>query len=326
LGPPVGDLQAAAGELHPLPAGELQAAVLDWYRAEGRVFDFRTTRDPYAILVSETMAQQTQIARVVGYWRAFLTAFPTFEALAGSRTAEVLRAWQGLGYDRRALNLQRCARIVVAEFGGKLPSEVAVLERLPGIGPYTARAVAALAFDRPVGAVDVNVRRVLSRVVAGRDAASMTESAVQAVADSMVPSDRPGEWTHALMDVGATFCRARAPRCEACPARKWCRYAQAPGAEPSDASAGITKRAKRPGPVRGGAVPFPSTSRWLRGRILDRLRAATDDAWTEFSDGIGTHRLPAVQAALAALANEGMIELRRTDPSTDPPAARLHPG
>jgi A/G-specific adenine glycosylase len=329
--PPAGELhplgagELPAGELHPLPAGELQAAVLGWYRAEGRVLGFRTTRDPYAILVSETMAQQTQIARVVGYWRAFLTRFPTFEALAGARTADVLRAWQGLGYDRRAVNLLRCARIVVAEFGGQLPSEVAVLERLPGIGPYTARAIAALAFDRPVGAVDVNVRRVLSRVVAGRDAASMTVSAVQAEADSMVPSDRPGEWTHALMDVGATFCRARAPRCEACPARRWCRYALTL-ADAADAPAAITRRAKRPGPVRGGAMPFPSTTRWLRGRILDRLRAATDDAWTEFSDGIGTHGLPAVQAALAALANEGMIDLRRTDPGTHPLAARLHPG
>jgi endonuclease III len=149
--------------------GALQEAVLDWYRAEGRVFAFRETRDPYAILVSEVMAQQTQIARVVERWAAFLERFPSFEALAAATPADVLRAWQGLGYDRRALNLWRCARVVVDELGGQLPRDVAALERLPGVGPYTARALAALAFGSPVGAVDVNVRRVIGRVVAGVD-------------------------------------------------------------------------------------------------------------------------------------------------------------
>jgi len=305
--------------VQPPPAPELRSAVLGWYRADGRVFDFRTTRDPYAILVSETMAQQTQIARVVAYWRAFLDRFPTFEALAAARPADVLRAWQGLGYDRRALNLLRCARIVVAEHGGRLPSEVPALERLPGIGPYTARAIAALAFDRPVGAVDVNVRRVLSRVVAGTEAGSMSRASVQALADAVVSSDRPGEWTHALMDVGATFCRARAPRCRRCPARAWCRFAQQAQSEPPDAPQGITVRSARPRAARERPGPFSSTTRWLRGRILDRLRAADDDAWTRFPNAVGIHGRDAVRAALVALASEGMIELR----TTDPPTARL---
>jgi A/G-specific adenine glycosylase len=299
--------------VQPPAAGELQVAILDWYRAEGRVLAFRTSRDPYAILVSETMAQQTQIARVVGYWRAFVERFPTFEALAAASPADVLRAWQGLGYDRRALNLWRCARIVVDELGGKLPSEVTALERLPGVGPYTARAIAALAFDRPVGAVDVNVRRVLSRVVGGTDAGSMPGAAVQALADATVPADRPGAWTHALMDVGAMFCRARAPRCPVCPARAWCRYA---------ASAGVRdapRRISRQGGTATPAVPFTSTTRWLRGRILDRLRAAEDGTWVAFRSGVGTHDGAAVEAALVALAHEGMIELQTADPR----AARL---
>src|SRR5947209_2090007 len=177
--------------------GELQAAVLAWYRLQGRELAFRATRDPYAILVSEVMAQQTQIARVVERWAPFLERFPSFEALAAATPADVLRAWQGLGYDRRALNLWRCARIVVSEHDGRLPRDVSALERLPGIGPYTARALAALAFDARVGAVDVNVRRVIGRVVAGRPAASMSTRDVQSVADGLVPSDRPGEWTHA---------------------------------------------------------------------------------------------------------------------------------
>jgi A/G-specific adenine glycosylase len=255
---------------------------------------------------------------VVGYWRAFLDRFPTFEALAEARPADVLRAWQGLGYDRRALNLLRCARIVVADFGGRLPTEVEALERLPGIGPYTARAIAALAFGRPVGAVDVNVHRVLSRVVGGAEAGAMSRAVVQTIADAVVPTDRAGEWTHALMDVGATFCRARAPRCDPCPAQAWCRFARDARSEGLDAPVGITSR-RRPRRVRERATPFSSTTRWLRGRILDRLRAIENDRWLSFPDGIGSHGRDAVDAALIALAREGMIELH----STDPRAARL---
>jgi A/G-specific adenine glycosylase len=313
-------LPSAAAIQQP-PAGELQAAVLGWYRAEGRVLDFRATRDPYAILVSETMAQQTQIGRAVDHWRRFTARFPTFEALAAATPADVLRAWQGLGYDRRALNLLRCARIVVRELGGQLPAEVDALQRLPGIGPYTARAIAALAFGRQAGAVDVNVHRVLSRVVAGTQAGSMSRAAVQAVADALVPPDQPADWTHALMDVGATLCRARAPRCEACPVRSWCRYAEAAHLAATRVPAGRTD-----GPSRARArerpAPFDSTTRWLRGRILDRLRAADGDAWIAFPDPVGMHGRPMVEAALTSLAREGMIELR----SADPPAARLATG
>lgn len=307
-------LPSAAAIQQP-PAGELQAAVLGWYRAEGRVLAFRATRDPYAILVSETMAQQTQIGRAVEYWRRFTARFPTFEALAAATPADVLRAWQGLGYDRRALNLLRCARIVVRELGGQLPPEVDALQRLPGIGPYTARAIAALAFGRQAGAVDVNVHRVLSRVVSGSEAGSMTRAAVQGVADAVVPADRPEEWTHALMDVGATFCRLRQPRCEACPAKPWCLYAAS--AEVLDAPRGMRRGGRRRAASR--PVPFSSTTRWLRGRILDRLRTVEDDGWTWFSDGIGSHGRPAVEAALVALAQDGLIELRHGEG----PSARL---
>jgi A/G-specific adenine glycosylase len=311
-------LPSAAAIQQP-PAGELQAAVLGWYRAEGRVLDFRATRDSYAILVSETMAQQTQIGRAVDHWPRFMARFPTFEALAAATPADVLRAWQGLGFDRRALNLLRCARIIVTELGGQLPPEVDALLRLPGIGPYTARAIAALAFGRQAGAVDVNVHRVLSRVVGGTQAGSMSRAAVQAVADALVPPDRPAEWTHALMDVGATLCRPRAPRCEACPVRTWCRYAQTAHLEATKTPVGRTDRQPRPRAARERPAPFDSTRRWLRGRILDRLRAADGDAWIAFPDPVGMHGRPMVEAALTALAREGMIELR----SADPPAARL---
>src|SRR5687768_11860474 len=167
------------------------------------------------------MAQQTQAARAAAYWERFTERYPTVGALAAATPADVLRAWQGLGYDRRALALWRMARIVVDEHGGRIPSTVAELQALPGIGPYTARAVAALAFGIPVGAVDVNVRRVLGRIVAGH-AASLSEVELQRIADDAVPPESPGDWTHAVMDVGATLCRARAPRCGSCPARPWC--------------------------------------------------------------------------------------------------------
>jgi A/G-specific adenine glycosylase len=164
------------------------------------------------------MAQQTQISRVGEAWREFTTTFPSFESLAAASPADVLRAWRGLGYNRRALNLWRAARIVVEDHGGRLPMGLAALERLPGIGPYTARAVAAIAFGAAVGAVDTNVRRVLGRTMAGVTD-GLPAADLQRLADASVPADRAADWTHALMDVGATFCRTSRPDCEACPAR-----------------------------------------------------------------------------------------------------------
>ena len=151
---------------------ETQAAILAWYDARGRALPFRGQRDPYAILVSEVMAQQTQISRVSEQWATFMATFPTVESLADAPTADVLRAWRGLGYNRRALNLQRAARVIVSEHGGTVPSSLDDLLRLPGVGPYTARAVAALAFGQAVGPVDTNVRRVLGRLVRADGATS----------------------------------------------------------------------------------------------------------------------------------------------------------
>ncbi|HEY0444365.1 MAG TPA: A/G-specific adenine glycosylase [Candidatus Limnocylindrales bacterium] len=270
---------------------ELRDAVLSWYDARGRSLPFRATRDPYAILVSEAMAQQTQIARAAEKWVGFMAAFPTVSALAMASAADVLRAWRGLGYNRRAVNLRRAAQEIVARHGGHVPDDLAELERLPGIGPYTARAVAAIAFGHRVGPVDTNVRRVLARV-AGR---AMDPRELQALADAVVPAERPGDWTHAVMDVGATFCRPR-PACEECPARPWCRFAAV--AVPAQPSA-----------RRRAAPRFASTSRWLRGRILDRLRDEPVDGWTTFGDDIGEHDKPRIVGALRALAADGLLEL-----------------
>jgi A/G-specific adenine glycosylase len=274
----------------------MRDAVLDWFDANGRMFAIREARDPYAILVSEVMAQQTQIGRAQDYWTRWMATFPTLQALAAASPGDVLRAWAGLGYNRRAINLQRAARAVVAEHGGRLPEAVEALERLPGVGPYTARAVAAIAFGAPVTAVDTNVRRVLSRVAVADGV--LPPADLQALADGLVPADRPAAWTQALMDVGATFCRSRRPVCEACPVQAWCRFA---AADPLPA---------RAEPKR---VPFAQTSRWLRGRILARLRERDGATWTPFAEAIGEHDSDAVCAALVAMARDGLVELDSAD-------------
>lgn len=292
----------------PVDLGSLREVILAWYDARGRRLPFRGAADPYAVLVSEAMAQQTQIARVGPAWGAFLANFPTVGALADAPLADVLRAWRGLGHNRRAAHLHRAARAIVEEHGGRVPDDPAVLQRLPGVGPYTARAVASIAFGRRVGAVDTNVRRVLGRVSAG-DADALSPAQLQRLADEAVPADRAADWTHAVMDVGAVFCRPRDPGCGECPARPWCRYASERRSTPAGAAASPRPMPRRP----PNAVTFRRTSRWLRGRIVERLTGAGDGAWTRFDRPIGDHPPESVATALLVLAAEGLVELHPSD-------------
>jgi A/G-specific adenine glycosylase len=291
---------------------DARAAVLAWFDARGRALSFRGTRDPYAILVSEVMAQQTQISRVVEAWSRFIDRFPTVEALAAASPADVLRAWRGMGYDRRALNLHRAARAMVAEHGGQVPRDLAALQALPGIGPYTARAVASIAFGSPVGAVDTNVRRVLGRALAG--GGELPPVVLQAAADASVDPVRSGDWTHAVMDIGATLCRPGRPLCDACPLRPWCRFA-ANGSEAPAAPAELKTRAALSSKPRARTLarPFHQTTRWLRGRLVDRLRDADGSAWTVIDGPIGDHNATAIQQALEALARDGIVEVDPLD-------------
>jgi A/G-specific adenine glycosylase len=186
---------------------ELQRDLLAWFGSgAARDLPWRRTRDPYAILVSEVMLQQTQVARVIERYGAWLARWPTPAALAAAPTADVLRAWSGLGYNRRALNLQRAARQVVEL--GEFPREIGELERLPGIGPYTARAIACFAFGAHVTALDTNVRRVLERTLGTTDVPP--------------PPGRAWDWNQALFDLGAQICLGRVPRCERCPLAERC--------------------------------------------------------------------------------------------------------
>jgi A/G-specific adenine glycosylase len=277
-------------------------AIVDWYGTNRRDLAFRRTSDPYAILVSEVIAQQTQAERAAARWERFMARFPTVDALAAASPADVLREWQGLGYDRRALNLWRAARVIRDEQGGRVPRAVDDLDALPGIGAYTARAIAAIAFGEPVGAVDVNVRRVLGRIVRGADGVASRD--VQAEADRAAALTDPATWTHAVMDLGATVCRPRNPTCERCPVRASCRYAVS---VPAGRQATVAQR--RP------SAAFPSTNRWLRGRILDRLRAAPDGSWVAFDGPIGSHGTARVQEAARALAADGLVELHEPSPT-----------
>jgi A/G-specific adenine glycosylase len=225
------------------------AALLDWYERVRRPLPWRATRDPYALLVSEVMLQQTQAARVVPYYEAFLARFPDPAALAAAPAADVLRAWSGLGYNRRALALRRAARQVAAH---GWPRD---LTELPGVGPYTAAAVASFAWDAQVAAVDTNVRRVIER----RDGAARTPRALAERAAELLPPGRAADFNQAMMELGATVCRPRGADCGGCPVRHGC------------ASAG---RAHAPAARRRGpAERFEDSDRWARGRIVAALAA-----------------------------------------------------
>lgn len=229
--------------------------LLAWYAEVGRDLPWRRTRDPYAVLVSEVMLQQTQVARIVPRFEAWLERWPTAHALAAAPASEVLAAWSGLGYNSRALRLHAAAKAVASD---GWPTDEAGLRALPGIGAYTAAAVAAFAFCQPAAAVDTNQQRVIDRWDGSppRGAAE-----IRARALSLVPTEAPDAWNHALMDLGATICTARVAACDACPMREVC------------ASAGLVDPAAERA-LRGARRPTPrfeDTARYVRGRIVAAL-------------------------------------------------------
>jgi len=202
----------------------VRVALSAWYRRNGRDLPWRNTRDPYAIWVSEVMLQQTRVGAVAPYYRRFLQRFPDVHVLARARLQSVLKAWEGMGYYSRARNLHRAARLVVSRFGGQLPRSPEELMGLPGIGRYTAGAIASIAFglDEPV--LDGNVTRVLARLF--RIRANPKEAVVQrklwGLARQMIPPGKAGLVNQAMMDLGAVVCVPRVPRCPACPVRRYC--------------------------------------------------------------------------------------------------------
>ena len=199
--------------------------LLAWYDATRRDLPFRRSTDPYAIWVAEIMLQQTTVQAAVPYWRRFRERFPTIDALAGAQLDDVLAVWAGLGYYRRARHLHRTAQLVCAEHAGVLPRTASALQRLPGIGPYTAAAVASIAFGEATPAIDGNVQRVLARLhaVEGVPREQPARGRLAELAAALIDPDRPGDFNQALMELGATVCRAAAPECARCPLRSGCR-------------------------------------------------------------------------------------------------------
>jgi A/G-specific adenine glycosylase len=251
--------QSGIGNLKP----HITASILRWYRKFGRDLPWRDERDPYRIVVSEVMLQQTQVSRVLLKYPPFVKRFPTFEKLALARTSDVIRAWQGMGYNNRVVRLQLLARAVAHRFEGKLPRDIAELQKLPGIGRYTAHAISCFAFGNQVPVVDTNVTRTLSRLFPNR-IASMSKkrkgaTSVWQVADWILPSRRAFEWNQALMDFGATICTARAPKCGICPLRNQCPSAH----NFREVKIAVTTRE----PGRDG-IP----NRIFRGRVVEALR------------------------------------------------------
>ncbi|HEY8648698.1 MAG TPA: A/G-specific adenine glycosylase [Candidatus Limnocylindria bacterium] len=264
------------------PSGPL----LRWYARGARPLPWRRTTDPYAILVSEMMAQQTQVSRVLPAYLRFLRRFPTLAALSQASLAEVLREWSGLGYNRRARDLHRIAR---AHPNG-LPRTVAALDALPGIGAYTAGAIACFAHGDPVPFADTNIRRVLGRVFLGRVA---TEREAVTLDRDHLPARAAARWHSALMDLGAAICSARAPQCHRCPLRTDCEFKRA-GAAPAD-RASATKH-----------DGYAASDRRVRGRIVALLAAAPDGLTpAALRNAIGDARVPLLIEALIA---DGLLE------------------
>ena len=201
-----------------------QARLLRWFRRNGRDLPWRKTRDPYRILVSEVMLQQTQVERVRDYYKRFLREYPTVLDLAAAHPARVRESWEGLGYYARARNLHAAAQTVAREYGGRFPRGLEEAMALPGVGRYTAGAVVSFAYGEPAPILDTNVRRVLSRVFVRRRPASAARlnRRLWALAKAVIPPDRVWEFNQSLMDFGATVCTARNPKCSTCVLRSVC--------------------------------------------------------------------------------------------------------
>ena len=298
-----------------------QHALLHWWAGNARDLPWRRTRDPYRILVAEVMLQQTQVDRVIPYYQRWLEAFPDVHALAEAPTADVIRLWKGLGYNRRAVNLQRSAAAVV-ERGGAFPETVDELIALPGIGPYTAGAIACFAFEQDVPFIDTNMRRVLHRVFVGSDVPERQASDRQVleVAEAAIPPGDGWRWNQALIEFGALQCTARTPACVICPAQEQCR------ARPTIHSDILAASTARRG--KGKALPFEQTNRYFRGRILDVLREREDGAIAIHDLGAlvkpdySPDDLPWLTELVVALERDGLTAIAEDEPGYDGDAPR----
>jgi A/G-specific adenine glycosylase len=231
---------------------QLQETILTWYKKEGRKLPWRETTNPYKILVSEMMLQQTQVDRVIPKYHAFLKQFPTPKILAEASTADVLKVWSGLGYNRRALYLKKCAEAIVSEHNNMFPETKEALQALPGIGLYTAAAILSFAYNKDITVIDVNIERIFKRVFFTK-----IDNNVEAIAQHALPQNQSRDWHNALMDLGS-ICTATNPECHVCPINKLC--------DSNNNQERITATWKKK-----KVVPFKESDRIVRGTILKIL-------------------------------------------------------
>lgn len=298
----------------------LQTLLLDWFASAGRDLPWRHTRDPYRVLVSEIMLQQIQVVRAIPFYEAFVERFPTVESLATSALADVIRVWGDLGRYRRIVYLHQTAKIIVVHHDGVVPQDVATLRALPGIGPYTAGAVACFAYESNVAFVDTNMKRVLHRALIGPEHPErpVKEDVLLGLAQRLLPQGRAWQWNSALMDLGATVCKPRNLDCATCPLREVCR------------SAGqfLTGKASPTAVRRTPPYRFEESNRFYRGRVLAMLRAlpATEDVAAEIGlDELGRsvcadfdeEHLSWLRDVVGSLAKDGLAAIREDRPTYD---------
>jgi A/G-specific adenine glycosylase len=313
------DTNSSLFSVPPENLATVRGALLEWFARHGRDLPWRHTRDPYQIMVSEIMLQQTQVDRVVPKYQAFLGLFPSLAALAAAPTAEVIRAWTGLGYNRRAVNMQRAARAVLDAHNGQFPSDLAELLKLPGIGPYTAGAIACFAFEQDVAFLDTNIRRVVQRLFAGpEDSAPAGEARLLAIARDAVPPGQGWAWNQAIMELGALLCTAAAPACWRCPVQAHCRaYAARRAADEqlfSSESAPMPQRLRRLAERR--ETPYAGSKRFYRGRAIEALRQLGPGEalplpalGRQIKDGFTDDDMPWLRALADGLARDGLLAL-----------------
>ncbi len=237
---------------------QIQKNVFRWYTKHARAYlPWRHTRDPYRILISEVMLQQTQVDRVIQKYQEFLQKFPTVFALAKAPSREVIHAWQGLGYNRRALFLQKTAKTVAEQFQGVFPAELETLKTLPGVGDYTARAILSFSFEKSVPMMDTNHRRFYTRVFFGAQK-KVSDDQLLKKAEDVLPRKKAYDWNQALMDIGSLVCVTKNPKCDMCPLSTLCKAAFKVKSQ--------SKEKKKP------TVRFIDSDRYVRGRIVEALR------------------------------------------------------
>ncbi|HTK05466.1 MAG TPA: A/G-specific adenine glycosylase [Candidatus Eisenbacteria bacterium] len=295
-------MSARAAVIVPTPTrAAFRRSVLGWFGREGRDLPWRRTRDPWRVLVSEVMLQQTQVERVIPKYEAFVRRWPSPAALAASSVGDVLAAWSGLGYNRRAARLREAAIAIVERHGGDMPSDIAALEALPGVGRYTARAVAAFAHDRDVALWDTNIRRIVLRYFLGGEFADGDpgNAELERMLDQALPKGRSRDWHGALMDLGASVCLGRSPRCGSCPLARSC------AAGPRFMAGEAAPRALiRPQPR------FEGSRRQARGAVIRELAAAGRKGIPE-PEAVARLARPDASDVIDALIREGLVVRER---------------